>query len=382
MRCHYEVLGLPSSASEDEIRKAYKKLSLQLHPDKAQQRGEDVAVANEKFKELQGAYATLSDGRERAWYDAHRDEILRGGVDDESSDEDGMRTTLKKRDVNLWPFFSTSCFDGFGDSDSAFWAVYTRAFAMVDDAELAESPDHTRTPFGDADSPWDDVKQFYDVFVDFASSRAFANYDVWHCSGDEPRHVRRAADADNKRHRKNARALYQDMVRQLALVCRRRDPRVAARAAAVAKERDDKARRDKAAKDARRQQNLEARQRWRDDGQDVEFAYEVRSGVTLADLDDADTDSRRQRRKGRRRRDDDDDDAAPPAEDGEDDTVPPPENSDDIDDVVEAEDKEVVVVLYCEACKKTFKSDKQLENHMQSKAHKKKVASLSKGKTR
>ena len=41
MRCHYAVLGVARGATEDDIRKAYRKLVIALHPDKAQQRGED-----------------------------------------------------------------------------------------------------------------------------------------------------------------------------------------------------------------------------------------------------------------------------------------------------------------------------------------------------
>ena len=57
----YETLGVPTGASEDEIKKEYRKLASQHHPDK----GGDTA----KFQEIQNAYETLSDPQKRAQHD-------------------------------------------------------------------------------------------------------------------------------------------------------------------------------------------------------------------------------------------------------------------------------------------------------------------------
>src|SRR3712207_9549254 len=63
-RDYYEVLGVGRSASEDEIRKAYRRLALQYHPD----RNKDAGAA-EQFKEVKEAYEILSDGEKRSMYD-------------------------------------------------------------------------------------------------------------------------------------------------------------------------------------------------------------------------------------------------------------------------------------------------------------------------
>ena len=63
-RDYYEVLGVSKSASAAEIKKAYRKLSKQYHPDINKEPG-----AEDKFKELTEAYEVLSDDTKKAQYD-------------------------------------------------------------------------------------------------------------------------------------------------------------------------------------------------------------------------------------------------------------------------------------------------------------------------
>lgn len=64
-RDYYKILGVDRKAGEDEIKKAYRKLALQYHPD----RNPDNLQAEEKFKEINEAYQVLGDQEKRARYD-------------------------------------------------------------------------------------------------------------------------------------------------------------------------------------------------------------------------------------------------------------------------------------------------------------------------
>ncbi|MFZ7309113.1 molecular chaperone DnaJ [Comamonas jiangduensis] len=68
-RDFYEVLGVSKTASDEELKKAYRKLAMKYHPDRNQ--GEQAKEAEEKFKEAKEAYEMLSDSQKRAAYDQY-----------------------------------------------------------------------------------------------------------------------------------------------------------------------------------------------------------------------------------------------------------------------------------------------------------------------
>jgi len=62
---YYKILGVKKSASDEEIKKAYRKLAMKFHPDHT--KGDKTA--EEKFKKISEAYAVLSDKEKRRQYD-------------------------------------------------------------------------------------------------------------------------------------------------------------------------------------------------------------------------------------------------------------------------------------------------------------------------
>ena len=75
-RDYYEVLGVDRSASEDEIKKAYRKLAMRYHPD----HNPGDAEAEQKFKEAAEAYDVLRDAEKRARYDRFGHAGVQGGM--------------------------------------------------------------------------------------------------------------------------------------------------------------------------------------------------------------------------------------------------------------------------------------------------------------
>ncbi|PIT84824.1 molecular chaperone DnaJ [Candidatus Micrarchaeota archaeon CG10_big_fil_rev_8_21_14_0_10_45_29] len=111
---YYEILGVSRSASVDEIKKAYRKLALQFHPDKNKGSG-----AEEKFKEISEAYAALSDEKKRKIYDQYG----HSGFDARFSQEDIFRG------ANFEDIFSSMGMDSDSFGDSIFGNIFGSMFS-------------------------------------------------------------------------------------------------------------------------------------------------------------------------------------------------------------------------------------------------------------
>lgn len=75
MQDYYETLGVTKSATEEEIKKAYRKLAMKYHPD----RNKGDKAAEEKFKEINAAYEVLSDPQKKAAYDRYGSAAFENG---------------------------------------------------------------------------------------------------------------------------------------------------------------------------------------------------------------------------------------------------------------------------------------------------------------
>lgn len=361
MRCHYEVLGVDKKASFDEVRVAYKKQALLCHPDKNHGNTEEAA---QRFKEVQNAYAVLSDASEREWYDSHRDSILNG-------DGEG---TCAPDELNLYDFFSTSCYSGFGDDEDSFFSVYTRVFDTLIDEECQHSESAKSWPrFGNSTTPYREVGKFYSHWKSFSTNKTFAWKDEYKLNEIPDRQSRRAAERINMKERGAARKTFTTLVIELSELVMRRDPRVAAEKKRAAEEQlkkeDERQKREDMAAVRRREANeklwaeaaeketkelLERQERGEhDDGEVLELLYEKQRMME------------KRRKKGISstvgRADDAVMEANAPIEESE----------------FAVEDSDTTkFLMQCKVCKKSFNVEKQWSEHLKSAKHKTRVKQL------
>lgn len=218
-RCYYDVLGVDRKVPGDELKTAFRKLALVLHPDKNKE--EDTTV---KFQELNEAYSVLNDPHERQWYDDHRDQILRGK--EEPGDEDSVGYMTK---MNLWPFFSASAYSGYNDEEGGFYKVYNNLFVQLDKEEELEEMvgvEHNYAPrFGDSMSYNDEILKFYEYWSDFVTMKEFSYADAYNPNVAPNRRVKRIIDKENKKERLKEKKKFNDLVKEIVSFVKKRDPR-------------------------------------------------------------------------------------------------------------------------------------------------------------
>ncbi|KAJ5857644.1 hypothetical protein N7455_008538 [Penicillium solitum] len=223
---YYELLGITRGATDEEIKKAYRKKALVLHPDRNYG---NVDEATKLFAEIQSAYEVLADPQERAWYDSHSDAFLgtSGNTDDQHSYN--VRITTAEDVLKLFSKFSPRM--EFSDSPTGFFGGLREQFEqLVLEERLAcqwENQDPIEYPsFGSGNDDFETVvRPFYAAWTGFSTQKSFAWKDVHRYSEAPDRRVRRMMEKENRRLREEGIREFNDAVRSLVAFVKKRDPR-------------------------------------------------------------------------------------------------------------------------------------------------------------
>ncbi|KAJ1977744.1 hypothetical protein H4R35_002178, partial [Dimargaris xerosporica] len=354
--CYYELLGVTAQASDDDLKRAYRRQALVWHPDKNPHR---IQEATDYFAQIQSAYEVLSDPHERAWYDDHREAILRG-ADLRNADPETMATGPTTE--ALMKYFNATAFRGFTDEPNGFFAIYNNLFAVIADIEIKNSGEEAAADdmvimenltFGRAGTKADEplsrqsqspqrftLLDFYNFWTGFATRRTFGWHDKYRLSDAPNRLIRRLMEKENRKLRDQAKKEYNDTVRSLAHFMRKRDPRIKAwtklqQEAQRERERQRQLRLEKERRSQQEAIGTYVEPEWaKVDPEQYEFVLDTTTATLSTEPIDRCSDGDEARS-----------DTSLPAD-------PDDPNA-----------------LYCVACQKRFKSTAQKENHLKSKRH-------------
>ena len=305
----------------DRIKKAYRKKALDLHPDRNYG---NIEETTEKFAAVQSAYEILSDPQERAWYDTHRDAILRD-EDDAAGQHYDHNVRITTADDILRMLARLNGRLDYSGSATGFYGVLGEAFEkLAREEQLAcqwEDLEPIPYPsFGGADDSYNDVvKPFYAMWNGFATKKTFSWMDIYRYSEAPDRRVRRMMEKENRRFREEGIKEFNDAVRSLVAFVKKRDPRFKHNVQSEA-ERQNVLKDAAAAQAARSRMANQVKQMQRDTVPEWMQSHET-------------------------------------------------QEVDSLDEAEEAVGEQVECVL----CKKNFKSEKQYESHEKSKKHLKAV---------
>ncbi|XP_055374324.1 dnaJ homolog subfamily C member 21 [Condylostylus longicornis] len=355
MKCHYEVLGIAREAEDSEIKKAYRKLALQWHPDKNLDNEEK---AREQFQLIQQAYEVLSDPHERAWYDNHREQILRGRNSDY---EDNC--------LDVFQYFTVTCFKGYGDDPGGFYAVYSEIFKKIaaEDAEFMDDEELEDIPeFGDSQSNYEQiVGPFYAHWQSYCTKRTYSWLCKYNISEIKDRRILREIEKETKKLAQKARKERNEEVRNLVSFVKKRDKRVEAyRRQLEEKAELNRKKQEQNRLDQIRKRNKELEEMKKshakhslkpDDYEEQLRMLEQEYGGSSEEYSDEEEDEYNENLDN---------------EIGINDEITDQiDNGEETDDPEEDMEDIFVDDLYCVACDKSFKNKKALKNHQTSQKH-------------
>ncbi|GAW80479.1 hypothetical protein PGO_080430 [Plasmodium gonderi] len=267
-KCYYEILKVEKTASAEEIKKSYKKIILQYHPDKNSHLSEDEQKrCTNIFRQIQEAYECLIDERRRKWYDKNRVKIIEGKekeekknkkkkkenkTNQESTDgEDNSESSSNTDGINIWEYFSNNCYEGFDDNnEKSFYNVYKKLFEEITKEENDELNRHYGkngkekiiTPsFGNSKSCGKEIDEFYEYWSNFSTIKKFDySYEYLKTFEQENRHVRRNLKKIAEKRSLKEKKEYNENIRSLIQYLKRHDTRYLNRVVEISEQKRKK----------------------------------------------------------------------------------------------------------------------------------------------
>lgn len=255
--------------------------------------------------------------------------------------------------MDVYQYFSASCYKGFGDDEGGFYHVYRDIFHQIatEDLEFMDDEDEfDKIPkFGDSTSDYETVVgPFYGYWQSYSTKKSYS----WLCQHNineiRDRRILREIEKETKKLAQKARKDRNEEVRALVSFVRKRDKRVQQYKLVL----EVKAEQNRIKQDQKRLEQIRKNR----------LEVEQMASSTVFNVDGYE-EMIRQMEKSYRSSDEDDYDD----EDSED--VGDVVNGTDLDNVDTAEEEEYVDHLYCVACNKSFKNESSYKNHETSKKH-------------
>lgn len=371
-------------ADDNELKKAYRRKALQYHPDK---NPENVEEATEIFASIRAAYEVLSDPQERAWYDSHKEQILNDepiGLNEDGEFEYEVDATVTGVTTDeLLMFFNSSLYTRVDDTPAGLFQIAGRVFAKLAKDEVLNgrrlgltkhnmykddqfeqdinSAGYSKAceqqfkdyelapesmlfpPFGHSSTDYEYLKSFYKKWSGFNTLKSFSWKDEYVYSNNYDRRTKREINKRNEKARQSARNEYNKTVKRFVVFIKKLDKRM----------KDGLKKSEELKRSKARQKQKELKDAFNTDKKTkLEGEFEPQNWQAI--------DEQNIKEMEKLYEDSQDRDALQDA-------------------VIEDFNEEEEVIVYdCFICNKRFKSEKQLENHCNTKLHKKRIAEIQK----
>ena len=437
--CYYELLGVSRDATDVDLKKAYRKKALQYHPDKNRDNIEEatelfatIKAAYEVLSDPQER-AWYDSHREQILSDIPiGPNGYGGGGDDNDYEVDSSITGVTTEELLM--FFNTGLYISVNDSPAGLYQIAGKIFAKLANDEvlagrqtgvdefLKYQDDHFEEEinsvgyvvavkerlergdseymyptFGCSKTPFRYLKTFYKKWSNFSTLKSFSWKDKYMYSSNYDRRTKREVNKRNEKARTSARNEYNRTVRRFVSFIKKLDKRMAIGAKEAEEERnrqelkrrEERKRRQQEARQHLGEQNTYEEQSWQvadePDWDELAKSYEedFRNNKSNNNLGKDNIFSVDLELEEEEEEDDDDD-----GKDSDTSTTERIPNGDKTDSsnrstttqtgsLQQGEDNTDEIIVYkCTLCRKKFKSENQLNNHIGTKLHKKNLAKV------